>query len=41
MGVWKIKLPNGDTKQLTNLEAAKIMSDLQSTNIKLRNYAKN
>ena len=41
MGVWKIKLPNGDTKQLTNLEAAKIMSDLQNTNIKLRNNAKN
>lgn len=40
MGVWKIQMPNGDTKQLTNMEAANIMKDLQNTNITLRNNAK-
>ena len=40
MGVWKIQMPNGGTKQLTNMEAANIMKDLQNTNIKLRNNAK-
>jgi len=40
MGVWKIQMPNGKTKQLTNLEAAKIMKDLQDTNIKLRKSTK-
>jgi len=40
MGMWKIQMPNGETKQLTNMEAANIMKDLQNTNIKLRNNAK-
>ena len=40
MGVWKIQMPNGETKQLTNMEAVNIMKDLQNTNIKLRNNAK-
>ena len=33
-------MPNGKTKQLTNLEAAKIMKDLQDKNIKLRKSSK-
>jgi len=40
MGVWKIQMPNGETKQLTNMEDVNIMKDLQNTNIKLRNNAK-
>ena len=40
MGVWKIKMPNGNIKQLSNMEAVNIMKDLQNTNIVLRNNAK-
>lgn len=40
MGVWKIQMPNGGTKQLTNMEAANIMKDLQNTNMTLRKRCK-